>query len=359
MNTILGLSVTQSRVGWVLIDAAEGPSLDDDAFDVGDRDTVAERAAVAVRGAQAIAAASGHEIRSIGVTWCGEVEAHVQDLLALLKQAGCDDVRAVPPEPADEADCDALDPVEQAYRAADAVATDAVPKPGEQPELVPRSRRATALKLVAASAGVIAALGAGTQFIARDAQPSPAQAAQPVGEPKIVSAHTPLTPTHPATAVRPTAEASGESTYTYSSRQEPAEASPPEVSAAAAQPAAPAARASSASVPESAASAEAHLPAAVPGPVAPGPAMPVAAGTPAQPVQVQATPVPWAPIQPVPAQPAPAQQAGVQPATAQPAAAVQPAAVQPAAPQPAAAQPAQPQQNAPADPLAALMSALP
>lgn len=354
MNTILGLSVTQSRVGWVLIDAAEGPSLDDDAFDVGDRDTVAERAAVAVRGAQAIAAASGHEIRSIGVTWCGEVEAHVQDLLALLKQAGCDDVRAVPPEPADEADCDALDPVEQAYRAADAVATDAVPKPGEQPELVPRSRRATALKLVAASAGVIAALGAGTQFIARDAQPSPAQAAQPVGEPKIVSAHTPLTPTHPATAVRPTAEASGESTYSYSSRQEPAEASAPEVSAAAAQPAAPAARASSASVPESAASAEAHLPAAaVPGPVAPGPAMPVAAGTPAQPVQVQATPVPWAPIQPVPAQPAPAQPAGVQPAVAQP------AAPQPAAVQPAAAQPAQPQQNAPADPLAALMSALP
>jgi hypothetical protein len=96
-ETVLGLSITSTSVGWVLVDgsAAGGATLDHDAFDV-DANTDTSQHAVAVRGAQAIAAATGDVVRSIGVTWSGDVEAEAKRLLASLSEAGYDNLVEVP-----------------------------------------------------------------------------------------------------------------------------------------------------------------------------------------------------------------------------------------------------------------------
>ncbi|HET6734742.1 DUF7159 family protein [Mycobacterium sp.] len=92
MDTVLGVSITSTGVGWVLVEgsAADGATLDHDAFDVDVSDT--SQHAVAVRGAQAIAAATGHEIRSIGVTWTDDVQTEARQLLASLTEAGYDNL---------------------------------------------------------------------------------------------------------------------------------------------------------------------------------------------------------------------------------------------------------------------------
>jgi hypothetical protein len=92
LDTVLGVSITSTGVGWVLVDgsAADGATLDHDAFDVDVSDT--SQHAVAVRGAQAIAAATGHEIHSIGVTWTDDVQAEARQLLASLTEAGYDNL---------------------------------------------------------------------------------------------------------------------------------------------------------------------------------------------------------------------------------------------------------------------------
>lgn len=92
MDTVLGVSITSTGVGWVLVDgsAADGATLDHDAFDVDVSDT--SQHAVAVRGAQAIAAATGHQIRSVGVTWTDDVHTEVRQLLASLTEAGYDNL---------------------------------------------------------------------------------------------------------------------------------------------------------------------------------------------------------------------------------------------------------------------------
>jgi hypothetical protein len=92
VDTVLGVSITSTGVGWVLVDgsAADGATLDHDAFDVDVSDT--SQHAVAVRGAQAIAAATGHQIRSIGVTWTDDVQAEARQLLASLREAGYDNL---------------------------------------------------------------------------------------------------------------------------------------------------------------------------------------------------------------------------------------------------------------------------
>ena len=97
MKTVLGLSVTSAGVGWVLVDGAEPEALtvDDDSFSVSTIDDLQSRALAAVRGAQAIASASGHEIESIGVTWGDDVAAHAAQLIATLKECGYADVRSV------------------------------------------------------------------------------------------------------------------------------------------------------------------------------------------------------------------------------------------------------------------------
>ena len=96
MQTVLGVSITSTSVGWVLVDgsAADGDTLDHDAFDVDAGDS--SQHGVAVRGAQAIAAATGHEIRSIGVTWTDDVETEARHLLESLRESGYDNLREVP-----------------------------------------------------------------------------------------------------------------------------------------------------------------------------------------------------------------------------------------------------------------------
>lgn len=95
MKTVLGLSMTSASVGWVLLDG-RGDTLDHDAFDVGGDIESSSQHAAAVRGALAIAAASGHQIRSVGVTWTDDVEAEAELLLKALTDLGFNDVAAVP-----------------------------------------------------------------------------------------------------------------------------------------------------------------------------------------------------------------------------------------------------------------------
>ncbi|MHA3021313.1 hypothetical protein ACXPWS_13775 [Mycobacterium sp. BMJ-28] len=97
MKTVLGLSVTSAGVGWVLVDGAapESVTLDDDAFGVDTVDDLHTRGLAAVRGAQAIATASGHEVESIGVTWTDEVAAQAAQLISTLKDSGNGDVRSI------------------------------------------------------------------------------------------------------------------------------------------------------------------------------------------------------------------------------------------------------------------------
>jgi hypothetical protein len=92
VDTVLGVSITSTSLGWVLADdsASDGATLDHDAFDVDAGDPSPH--AVAVRGAQAIAAATGHEIRAIGITWTEDAEADAGQLLESLESSGYDNL---------------------------------------------------------------------------------------------------------------------------------------------------------------------------------------------------------------------------------------------------------------------------
>jgi hypothetical protein len=101
VQSVLGLSMTSTSVGWVLLDG-QGPDaaiLDNDAFDIqsadsSDGDTSPH--AAAARGAQAIAAASGHKVDSVQVTWTEDVEAGATALLKSLADLGFDNVHSIP-----------------------------------------------------------------------------------------------------------------------------------------------------------------------------------------------------------------------------------------------------------------------
>jgi hypothetical protein len=99
---VLGLSVTSTSVGWVLLDGqgSDPAVLDHDVFDVQSSVNGADAATAphtaAARGAQAIAAASGHKVGSVHVTWTQEVEAGSAALLNSLADLGFDNVHAVP-----------------------------------------------------------------------------------------------------------------------------------------------------------------------------------------------------------------------------------------------------------------------
>jgi len=102
MQTALGLSMTSTSVGWVLLDR-QGPddfTLDHDAFDVRSGADGATRDmtqhAAAARGAQAIAAASGHKVGAVRVTWSEDVEADGAALLTSLADVGFDNVLTIP-----------------------------------------------------------------------------------------------------------------------------------------------------------------------------------------------------------------------------------------------------------------------
>lgn len=100
METVLGLSVTSSSVGWVLLDGpgVDATALDHDVFDVaagaGDDHDIAKHVA-AVRGVLSIAAASGHDLKSVGLTWTPDAAATANLLLTSLPDLGFEKVASV------------------------------------------------------------------------------------------------------------------------------------------------------------------------------------------------------------------------------------------------------------------------
>ena len=99
MDAVLGLSVTPSAVGLVLVEGqdADGATMDRGAIDVGFRGRssavqTCAQAAAAVRRSEAIAATRGHRLHSIGVTWSDDANAEASLLLKSLTDSGFDNV---------------------------------------------------------------------------------------------------------------------------------------------------------------------------------------------------------------------------------------------------------------------------
>src|ERR1700761_7265197 len=93
--------MTSASVGRVLLDG-NGPdaaALDHDAFDLtagaGDTGETAQHTA-AVRGAQSIATASGHEASSVRVTWTEDIDADAKTFVKALADLGFDNVLTLP-----------------------------------------------------------------------------------------------------------------------------------------------------------------------------------------------------------------------------------------------------------------------
>jgi nucleoside 2-deoxyribosyltransferase len=99
VDAVLGLSVTPSAVGLVLVEGqdADGATMDRDAFEVRSRGRssalqTSEKAAAAVMRSEAIAATRGHRLHSIGVTWSDDADAEASLLLKSLSDSGFDNV---------------------------------------------------------------------------------------------------------------------------------------------------------------------------------------------------------------------------------------------------------------------------
>ncbi|HEX2285544.1 MAG TPA: hypothetical protein VHI10_12110 [Mycobacterium sp.] len=97
MDAVLGLSVTPSAVGLVLVEGqdADGATMDRDAFLPGRRSNplqTSERAAEAVVRTEALAATRGHRLHSIGVTWSDDADTEASLLLKSLTESGFDNV---------------------------------------------------------------------------------------------------------------------------------------------------------------------------------------------------------------------------------------------------------------------------
>ncbi|MGE2721964.1 DUF7159 family protein [Mycolicibacterium celeriflavum] len=94
MNTVLGLSMTSTGIAWVLLENGDGDTtttLDHDHFTVAadvatDGDISTHEAAV--RGARAIAAAGGHRVSTICLTWSADVGAKAELLRKSLSDMG-------------------------------------------------------------------------------------------------------------------------------------------------------------------------------------------------------------------------------------------------------------------------------
>jgi len=102
MDAVLGLSMTPTTVGLVLVEGqdADGATMDKEEFAVHDRGlasavNASEKAAAAVLRTEAIAAARGHRLHSIGVTWSEDADTEASMLLESLSESGFDNVVAV------------------------------------------------------------------------------------------------------------------------------------------------------------------------------------------------------------------------------------------------------------------------
>src|SRR3979411_426141 len=99
VDAVLGLSVTPSAVGLVLVEGhdADGATMDRDAFRVrsGAQSSAlqtSEQAAAAVLPTEASAATRGHRLHSIGVTWSDDADTEASLLLKSLSDSGFDNV---------------------------------------------------------------------------------------------------------------------------------------------------------------------------------------------------------------------------------------------------------------------------
>jgi hypothetical protein len=99
MEAVLGLSVTPSAVGLVLVEGqdADGSTVDREAFEIvsGRHATpfhTSEQAAAAVLRTEAIAATRGQRLHSIGVTWSDGADTEAALLLKSLNERGFDNV---------------------------------------------------------------------------------------------------------------------------------------------------------------------------------------------------------------------------------------------------------------------------
>jgi len=99
LDAALGLSVTPTTVGWVLAEGlrADGTILDHQELELCAGSGVpavssAEQVAAEVLRAVAHAAASGHDLRVIGVTWSDDAAAHAALVLEALTNAGFENV---------------------------------------------------------------------------------------------------------------------------------------------------------------------------------------------------------------------------------------------------------------------------
>jgi hypothetical protein len=89
--------MTPTSVGLVLVEGqdADGATMDRSAFDVRHEIHTSEQAAEAVRQAEALAAAHGLRLHSIGVTWSEDSDAEASRLMGSLSDGGYDNVVAV------------------------------------------------------------------------------------------------------------------------------------------------------------------------------------------------------------------------------------------------------------------------
>ena len=95
MDAVLGLSMTPTSVGLVLVEGqdADGATMDRDAFDVYDGALpTCEQATAAVLRTEALAANRGRRLHSIGVTWSEDADAEASALMRSLSESGFDNV---------------------------------------------------------------------------------------------------------------------------------------------------------------------------------------------------------------------------------------------------------------------------
>jgi hypothetical protein len=99
LDTVVGLSLTSTSVGWVLVEGrdADGAILDHDDFDVDPTAGMqavytSEQANAAVLDAQAAAAGFDQRLHVVGVTWSDETAAEAALLVESLTDAGFDNI---------------------------------------------------------------------------------------------------------------------------------------------------------------------------------------------------------------------------------------------------------------------------
>ena len=98
MDAVLGLSMTPTSVGLVLVEGqdADGATMDRDAFDVHEGPIqTSEQATAAVLRTEALAANRGLRLHSIGVTWSEDADAEASALMQSLSESGFDNVVAI------------------------------------------------------------------------------------------------------------------------------------------------------------------------------------------------------------------------------------------------------------------------